>query len=242
MKKSFCVICGKYRKYKNPKISYIFEKTLVLSIICTKCKNEDEKIFKEEESIEILKILDLFKNILYKKMVEENISQEFKLKNIDKTRIYFLKETEENELISNKHKKVSATLNYIKNFLILTFAITECISIFTVDSLLSLPIGITSFATGLKICAIAVGIKKYMSIIKKKKKEHDKMVLLAKSKLSSIEVLISKTLINSNISQDVFVLVNNLLKEYDDMKEGIKNLKTQTVHQRFINLVYRYSL
>ena len=108
--------------------------------------------------------------------------------------------------------------------------------------MLSLPIGITSSATGLKICAIAVGIKKYMSIIKKKKKEHDKMVLLAKSKLSSIEVLISKTLINSNISQDVFVLVNNLLKEYDDMKEGIKNLKTQTVHQRFINLVYRYSL
>ena len=38
-------------------------KTLVLSIICSKYKNEDEKIFKEEESIEILKILDLIENI-----------------------------------------------------------------------------------------------------------------------------------------------------------------------------------
>ena len=57
------IICGKYRKFKNPKISYIFEKTLVLSIICSKCKMEDEKILKEEESIEILKILGLFKNI-----------------------------------------------------------------------------------------------------------------------------------------------------------------------------------
>ena len=42
MKKIHCVICGKYRKFKNPKISYIFEKNI--SIICSKCKNEDEKI------------------------------------------------------------------------------------------------------------------------------------------------------------------------------------------------------
>ena len=63
MKKFYCVICGKYRKLEKPKISYLLEKTLVLSIICSKCKNEDEKIFKEEESIEILKILGLINNI-----------------------------------------------------------------------------------------------------------------------------------------------------------------------------------
>ena len=39
------------------------KKTLVLSIVCSKCNNEDEKIFKEEESIEILKILFLIENI-----------------------------------------------------------------------------------------------------------------------------------------------------------------------------------
>ena len=43
--------------------SYILEKTIALSIICSKCEIEDEKIFKEEESIEILKILGLFKSI-----------------------------------------------------------------------------------------------------------------------------------------------------------------------------------
>ena len=43
--------------------SYILEKAIALSIICSKCEIEDEKIFKEEESIEILKILGLFKNI-----------------------------------------------------------------------------------------------------------------------------------------------------------------------------------
>ena len=63
MKKLYCVICGKYRKFEKPKISYLLEKTLVLSIICSKCKNEDEKLFKEEESIEILKIIRLIENI-----------------------------------------------------------------------------------------------------------------------------------------------------------------------------------
>ena len=61
MKKLYCVIYGKYRNFKNPKILCIFEKT-VLSIICSRCENE--KIFKEEESIEILKILGLLKNII----------------------------------------------------------------------------------------------------------------------------------------------------------------------------------
>ena len=58
-----CVICGNYKKSKNLKISHILEKTLVLSIICSKCENDNEKIFKEEEPIEILKILGLIKYI-----------------------------------------------------------------------------------------------------------------------------------------------------------------------------------
>ena len=58
MRKLYCVICGKCRKFEKPKISCILEKT-VLSIICSKCKNEDEKIFKEEEPIEILKMFGL---------------------------------------------------------------------------------------------------------------------------------------------------------------------------------------
>ena len=44
-------------------MSHLLEKTLVLSIFCSKCKNEDEKISKEEHSIEILKILGVIKKI-----------------------------------------------------------------------------------------------------------------------------------------------------------------------------------
>ena len=67
---------------------------------------------------------------------------------------------------------------------------------------------------------------KCKSIIKKKKKKHDRTVLLVESKLNSIEVLISKALINSVISHDEFVLINNVLKEYNEMKKEIKDLKT----------------
>ena len=57
-------------------------------------------------------------------MVEENISQKFRLKNIDETRNYFLEEMEQNELMSKKHNKVCRTLNYIAHFLILACTIT----------------------------------------------------------------------------------------------------------------------
>ena len=63
MKRLYCVIYGKYRKFEKPKILYLLEKTLVLSIIWSMYKKEDEKIFKEEESIKMLKILGLTENI-----------------------------------------------------------------------------------------------------------------------------------------------------------------------------------
>ena len=60
-------------------------------------------------------------------MAEENISQEFRLKNVDGTRNYFVKEIKQIEVMSEKHKKVCATLNYIERFLILPSKITGCI-------------------------------------------------------------------------------------------------------------------
>ena len=78
------------------------------------------------------------------------------------------------------------------------------------------------------------GIKKYKSIIKKKRKKHNKIVLWAKSKLNYI-VLISMTLIDSNIIHDEYVLINNVLKEFYDMKEEIKNFNDiKTICKRML--------
>ena len=73
---------------------------------------------------------------------------------------------------------------------------------------------------------MTAGIKRYKLIIKKKRKKHDKIILLAKSKLNSIRGLISKTLTGSVISHDEFVLINIVVKEYNEMKDKIKFLKT----------------
>ena len=123
--------------------------------------------------------------------------------------------------MSKKHKNVCRILNYIYHLLILMSTLTGCVLISAFVSLICVFIGITSSAVGFKICAITAGIKKYKSIIKKKK-ERDEIVLLAKSRLKSIEVLISITKIDSVISHVEFFLINIVWKEFNDIKIEIK--------------------
>ena len=125
--------------------------------------------------------------------------------------------------MSKTHKNFCRILNSIDHLLIVISTITGCVSIFAFASLVGIPRGITSSAIGLKICVINAGIKKQKSIIKKKKNTYNKIVLLAKSKLNSIEVSISKALVDSNINHEEFVLIKNVLKEVYDMREEIKN-------------------
>ena len=65
----------------------------------------------------------------------------------------------------------------------------------------------------IKVSVITAGIKKYKPIIKKKKKKYDIIVLLAKTKLNTVEVLISKALVDSNFSHDEFVSANNVMSK-----------------------------
>ena len=62
------------------------KKTLILYIICCKCKNKNEKIFEEKDPIEIVKNIKNY----FKKM-----GQQFRLKSIDKTRNFYLEEIEQ---------------------------------------------------------------------------------------------------------------------------------------------------
>ena len=124
-----------------------------------------------------------------------------------------------------KHKNFCRVLIYIEHFLIFIFTVTGFVSISAFASLVSIPKWITSSAIRLKLCVINVGIKRRMSIIKKKKNKHDIILFLAKYILNIMGVLISKTLIDSNTSQNKFVLINNVLKKFYDMNEEIKNSK-----------------
>ena len=124
--------------------------------------------------------------------------------------------------MSKKHKKVCKILNYLEHLLILASTVIACVSISAFPSLVGIPVGIASFGVGIKIYAITAIIKKCKSTIKKKR-THDKIVLLAKAKLNTVEVMNSKALFDSDTGHDKFVSVTDVLKEYDDMKQEIKN-------------------
>ena len=126
-------------------------------------------------------------------MVEE-ASAEFRFKKIDEKINYRLDEINYNDLMSEKYKKACKYLNYVKQLVVLVSTVAGCVSVSVFPSLIPLPVFVTSSAVAVKICAINAGIKNYKSIIKKKKKKHDKIVLVAKDKLNTVEVLISKAL------------------------------------------------
>ena len=73
--------------------------------------------------------------------------------------------------MSEKYKKTFKYLNYVEHLLILVPTVTGCVSISAFASLVCVPVGITSFVAGIKVCAITAGIKKYKSIVKKKERK-----------------------------------------------------------------------
>ena len=142
-------------------------------------------------------------------MAKEKISLDFRQREkIDETRNYLLEEIKHNNLMSEKHKKACRALNWFEHLLIFISAVSCCVSISAFASLAGVLVGIKSSERGLKIYAITARIKKYKSIIKKKLKKQDKIALLAKTKLNTVEVLMSKSFINSYINYDEYVSVN----------------------------------
>ena len=114
-------------------------------------------------------------------MAEENVSHEFRSKEINKTINYFIEEIKQSELlICKRHKRVCKILNYTDHLLILASAVAECVSISALASLVGIAAGIANSGITIKISVITAGIKNYKSIIKKNKKKHNKMVLLGK--------------------------------------------------------------
>ena len=103
-------------------------------------------------------------------MAKQNVNIDFRLKKIDETRNYRLEEIKQNDLMSQKHKKVSGALNCFELFLVFVSAISRCVSISAFASLVGVPIGIASYSVGLNTCAITARIEKNKSIIRKRRK------------------------------------------------------------------------
>ena len=136
----------------------------------------------------------------------------FRLDEISKIENYFIEEINQRKSCSQKLNKYITTFDYIDKMLFVLNAASSGVSIISFTRIIGAPVGIASASFSL-IFSLTTGIvKKVLNITRKKKKKHNKILMLAKSKLNSIETLISQALIDMDISHEEFITI---LKEKD---------------------------
>ena len=95
-----------------------------------------------------------------------------------------------------------------------------------------MPVRIASASFTLVFSLIAGIIKKLLSITRNKKKKHDKTLMLAKSKLNSIETLLSQAFLDMEISHEEFIAIFKEKDKYEKMKENVKNVSEKQENMR----------
>ena len=133
-----------------------------------------------------------------------NISneQQFRLSQINETKYYFIAEIRERELISKYLSKYIASFEYFIKSLIFLSVLASSISIASFVSVIGAPAGIIGASCGLTFSIRSGFIKTFLKTTRNKNKKHNKIVILARSRLNSIECKISEGLINNEISHD----------------------------------------
>ena len=135
---------------------------------------------------------------------------------------YFYQEINQRKSCNKKLNKHVTAFDFIDKDLIVLSATTGRVSIISFTTIIGAPVGIASVRFTL-IFSITTGIvKKLLSITRHKKKKHVKIVMLAKSKLNSIET-ISQALIDMEISHEKFTTTLNDKDKYEKMKDNLRS-------------------
>ena len=147
----------------------------------------------------------------------------YRLDEINKIKEYFDNEIKERKDIIKKLNKYLVSFDYFDKILITLSASFGMLSIASYAAVVGIPVGIAGSSLTL-IFTISTGIKKsLLKVTKKRKKKHNKIIALAKSKLNTIDTLLSSALNDSKISHEEF---NNIITEkniYENIKENIKD-------------------
>ena len=155
-----------------------------------------------------------------------NDQTKFRLDEINQIKDYFEFEIKEREVVIKKLSKYNAALHYTDKTLIVLSATSGGISIISFTNVIGIPAGVISASLTLAFCLTTGMIKKkLLKETRKKKKKHSKIIMLAKSKLYSIETLRSQALIDLEISHEEFKTIVNEKEKYDQMKQSIRNKK-----------------
>ena len=164
-----------------------------------------------------------------------NLTEQTKIRldKITEIESYFHQEINQRKLCSKKLRKYVTAFDYIDKVLIALSATSSGVSAISFTSVVGAPVGIARASFTL-ICSLTTEIvKKLLSITRNKKKQHNKILMLAKSKLNSIETLISQALIDMEISHEEFITILKEKDKYEKMKE---NLRSENEKQEIMRL------
>ena len=161
----------------------------------------------------------------------------FRLSEIIGIENYFHQEINQRKSYSKKLNKYVTAFDCIDKVLIVLSETSGGVSIISFTSIIGVPAGIASASFTLIFSLTTGTAKTILNITRKKKKKHDKILLLARSKLNSVETLISQALIDMEISHEEFITFLNEKDIYDKIKNNLinKNKKSYKI-MRFSGL------
>ena len=144
-----------------------------------------------------------------------------RLDEISKIENYFIEAINQRKSCSKNLSKYVAVFDYIDQVLIVLSATSGGVSIISFTSIVGAPVGIASANLTL-FFSVTTGIVKKLLNITRNKKKHDKILMSAKSKLNSIETLVSQVLIDMEISHEEFLTILKEKDKYEKMKDNLR--------------------
>ena len=153
--------------------------------------------------------------------------QDFGLNKINEIKDYFVAEIKERELMSKRFSKYIGFCDYFDKSLIVLSATSGSISIASFATVIGTPVGIASANFSLTFSLSTGIVKKLLKTTRNKKKKHNKIITLARSKFNSIDCKVSEALINNEISHENFMVIINEEKNYRELKESIRMMISQ---------------
>ena len=154
-------------------------------------------------------------------------NQQFRPNKINEIKDYFIAEIKERKLMSKRRSKYIASFDYFDKSLIVLSARSGSIPIASFATVILTPVGIANASLILAFSLPTGLVKKLLKTTRNKKKKHDKIVMVARTKLNSIESKISEALMNNQISHEDFMTIINEERNCRELKESIRVMKGQ---------------
>ena len=163
--------------------------------------------------------------------------KKFRLNKINEDKGYFIAEIKEREIMSKSLSKYIASFEYFDKSLIVLSVPTGSTSIASFATVIGAPVGMMSESCSLAFLITTGFVKKFLKATRNKKKNRNKIVMLARTKLTSIESKISKSLIINEISHEDFMKILNEKTKYRELKGSIRMMNSQRSDVEKISLV-----